>query len=104
MAAIHPGVAAKDVDEVARGRLRAAGLDDLFVHSLGHGVGLEVHEGPNLSSRSTEVLEEGMVVTVEPGVYLPGRTGIRIEDTVIVTADGAEVITEWPRGLRTLTG
>ncbi|MFH0916814.1 MAG: aminopeptidase P family protein [bacterium] len=103
VAAIRPGVSGREVDGVARNRFQAEDMADLFVHSLGHGVGLEVHEGPNLSSRSDDVLEVGMVVTVEPGLYLPGRAGIRIEDTVIVTPEGAEILTEWPRGLRTLS-
>jgi len=75
---------------------------DGYVHSLGHGVGLEIHEGPGLSARSQDVLEEGMVVTVEPGVYLPGKAGIRIEDTVVVSTAGAEILTEFPRELRSL--
>jgi len=103
VAALRPGVSGREVDGVARSHLEAGGMSDLFVHSLGHGVGLDVHEGPNLSARSDDVLEAGMVVTVEPGVYLPGRAGIRIEDTVVITPGGAEILTEWPRDLRTLS-
>lgn len=103
VAAIRPGISGRHVDGVARSHFQAGDVADLFVHGLGHGVGLEVHEGPNLSSHSDDVLEEGMVVTVEPGLYLPGQAGIRIEDTVIVTPEGAEILTEWPRGLRTLS-
>jgi len=102
VAAVRAGIACRDVDKVARDRLASAGLADLFVHSLGHGVGLEIHEGPSLSSRSDDVLEAGMVVTVEPGVYLPGRGGVRIEDSVLVTSEGAEILTECPRELRRL--
>lgn len=103
VAAIRPGLSGREVDGLARNHLEAGDMAALFVHSVGHGVGLEVHEGPRLSSRSDDVLEAGMVVTVEPGVYLPGQAGIRIEDTVLVTAEGADILTEWPRGLRTLS-
>lgn len=102
VAAVKPGVACKDVDKVARDHLTGGGMGEYFVHSLGHGVGLEIHEGPGLSARSQDVLEEGMVVTVEPGVYLPGKAGIRIEDTVVVSTAGAEILTEFPRELRSL--
>jgi Xaa-Pro aminopeptidase len=103
VAAARAGVSCKDLDAVARDHLAAGGLADRFVHSLGHGVGLEVHEGPNVSLRSDAVLEPGMVVTIEPGVYFPGQGGIRIEDTVVITADGAEILTDWPREMRFLS-
>ena len=102
VAAVRNGIACRELDRIARDRLEAAGLGDRFVHSLGHGVGLEVHEGPGLSSRSDDTLETGMVVTVEPGVYFAGEAGVRIEDTVVVEAEGSEIITEWPRDLRFL--
>lgn len=102
VAAVRPGVACSHLDGLARDRLEEAGLAEFFVHSLGHGVGLEVHEGPSVSHRSETVLETGMVVTIEPGVYLPGKGGIRIEDTVAVGDTVGEILTEWPRELRVL--
>ena len=93
VASVKAGVKAQTVDQLVRLELTRHGLDDYFLHSTGHGVGLEIHEAPSLSSHSDEVLEENMVVTVEPGVYIPGWGGIRIEDTVIVQHDGCEVIT-----------
>lgn len=98
VAAIRPGLSGVDADAVARDRLAAAGLGDRFVHSLGHGTGLEIHEGPSLSVRSKDVLEPGMVVTVEPGVYDPNVGGLRIEDLVLVTEAGFEVLSRAPKG------
>ena len=86
--AIEAGVKGEDVDAVAREVIDAAGHGERFGHGLGHGVGLEVHEGPRLSQRSDDVLAPGEVVTVEPGIYLPGKLGVRIEDLVVVTEDG----------------
>ena len=102
LAAAGSGVPCKELDTIARDHLAKGGMADRFVHSLGHGVGLEIHEGPGVGPRSTEVLQEGMVITIEPGVYLPGRGGVRIEDSVVVTASGVEVLTEYPRELRIL--
>ena len=83
--------------EAARSVLRRAGLDQWFTHSTGHGVGLEIHEGPRLAAKRTERLETGMIVTIEPGVYMPGSFGVRIEDTVLVTRTGCDILTSSPK-------
>ena len=106
LAAIRPGVAASDVDEAARNVLTGQGLGDAFGHGTGHGLGLEVHEEPRISRRregvASAVLEPGMVFTVEPGAYVPGTGGVRIEDDVLVTGTGCEILTSVPRELLTL--
>lgn len=99
LAAVKAGIRARDVDQAARQVIEAAGFGDYFGHSLGHGVGLEIHELPTLSGKCDQVLAAGMVATVEPGIYLPEWGGVRIEDTVAVTADGCEILTKTPKDL-----
>lgn len=92
--AVRPGISSCAVDELSRRMLCEVGLDSYFGHALGHGLGLEIHEQPTLSPKSECTLLPGMVVTVEPGVYLPQKGGLRIEDTVVVTADGCRRLTQ----------
>ena len=90
MCALRPGVTGRQADEAARSVIYNAGYKGYFGHGTGHGVGLEIHEAPRLSTASNDVLEPGMVVTAEPGIYLPGRFGVRIEDMLLITKDGYE--------------
>jgi Xaa-Pro aminopeptidase len=91
--AVRPGIPVSAVDAAARKVLRKAGLGRYFTHSTGHGVGLEIHEAPRVADGQREILQPGMVITIEPGVYFPGKWGVRIEDMVAVTASGCEVLT-----------
>lgn len=100
--AVKPGVTVGEVDHAARKLLYNHGLGKFFTHSTGHGLGLEIHEAPKIAAAQKEVLRPGMVITVEPGVYLPGKWGIRIEDTVVVTETGREILTPCPKDLLTL--
>ena len=95
--AVRPGVRASDVDAAAREVLTAAGYGEAFIHRTGHGIGLEVHEAPSIVAGNDLVLEEGMTFSIEPGIYLEGRFGMRIEDIVAVTADGVERLNHAPR-------
>jgi Xaa-Pro aminopeptidase len=99
VAAVTAGVSCAEVDEAARGVLRKAGLAEAFSHSTGHGVGLEIHESPRIGAGETTRLQAGMVITIEPGVYLADRFGIRIEDMVAVTRSGGQVLTPAPKAL-----
>jgi Xaa-Pro aminopeptidase len=101
--AVRAGVSGVDADAAAREKIEAAGLGEKFGHGLGHGVGLEVHEAPRLSRESSDTLAAGNVVTVEPGVYLEGLGGIRIEDLVVVTGDDPEVLTSFGKDLITVS-
>jgi Xaa-Pro aminopeptidase len=102
LAAVRPGPSGRDVDAVARELISAAGQGERFGHGLGHGVGLEVHEGPRLAPSDETTLRAGNVVTVEPGVYLPGRFGVRIEDLVTVTEEGVDVFSGVDKQLLTV--
>ena len=99
IAAIRPGVKAQEVDAEARSVIEQAGFGRFFTHGLGHGLGMDVHEAPRLRKESETILEPGMIVTVEPGIYLPDWGGVRIEDDVLVTAEGREVLTSLPKTL-----
>lgn len=100
--AVRPGVSAKDVDAEARAVIAQAGFGDFFGHGVGHGIGLDIHEAPAVRPNSEAVLEPGNVVTIEPGIYLPGWGGVRIEDDVLVTPDGCEVLTTVPKELASI--
>jgi Xaa-Pro aminopeptidase len=100
--AVRPGPTGREVDAVARDIIAAAGHGEHFGHGLGHGVGLEVHEAPRLARSGQDALEPGNVVTVEPGVYVPGRGGVRIEDLVVVTENGRDVLSASVKALTTV--
>lgn len=97
--AVAPGASCAEVDEAARSVLRRQGLAEFFTHSTGHGVGLEIHEPPRIGAGQATRLQPGMVITIEPGVYLAGKFGIRIEDMVAVTRGGGQVLTPAPKAL-----
>ena len=99
VAGVRPGMSGRDADALARDYIERAGFGPLFGHSLGHGIGLEVHEAPRLARTAEGVLSEGAVVTIEPGLYRPGWGGVRIEDDVVLGADGPRLLTNFPREL-----
>ncbi len=102
--AAKPGVKAHVVDDAARQVITDAGYGEYFMHRTGHGMGVEIHETPYITSSSQTVLEEGMVFSIEPGIYLPGQFGLRLEDIVILRSDGAEIFSELPRDLKMIDG
>jgi Xaa-Pro aminopeptidase len=96
---VHAGMTGRDADAIARQYIDRAGFGELFGHSLGHGIGLEVHEAPRLAKTADGVLPAEAVVTIEPGIYRPGWGGVRIEDDVILDTQGARILTQFPREL-----
>ena len=102
--AARPGVSCQDVDRAARGAIDDAGYGEYFIHRTGHGLGLDVHEPPSIVEGNQLQLEEGMVFTIEPGIYIDGWGGVRIEDNVVVTENGVESLTTFDRELRIIGG
>jgi len=100
IAALRPGMSLRELDAIARDHIVSCGFGEYFGHGLGHGVGLEIHEFPAVSPRAEDLIEEGMVITIEPGIYLPDEGGVRIEDMVVVTADGCRILTKQPKQFR----
>lgn len=96
---VKPGIPAKMVDQAARAIIEKHGYGEMFLHRTGHGVGLDIHEDPYMDDVNELILEEGMVFTAEPGIYLPNIGGIRIEDDILVTADGHRVLTSYTKEL-----
>jgi Xaa-Pro dipeptidase len=102
--AAKPGVPAQEVDRAARKVIVDAGYGEYFLHRTGHGLGIDAHEGPYIREGNGQLLEPGMVFTVEPGIYLPGKGGVRIEDDVLVTATGVDVLTSFPKAFKVIGG
>ena len=100
IAAARPNVAASEVDKAARDVICNSGFGDAFTHRTGHGIGLLAHEDPYISQSNSSMLKTGMVFTIEPGIYLPGKGGIRIEDNILINDSGCEVLTTLPREVR----
>ena len=102
MALVKPGIECADIDVAANGYLKERGYGDFLLHRTGHGIGLSNHEGPWLAEGNEEILQEDMVISIEPGIYMPDIGGIRHSDTVLVTKDGAESLTKYPTDLESL--
>ncbi len=102
LALARPGTAVGKLDKAARDVIEEAGFGDFFPHRIGHGIGIEVHELPSMNKENTRILEEGMAFTIEPGIYLPGQFGVRIEDDLHVTADGSHILTAFPKELQVI--
>ncbi len=96
---MRPGIVSGELDSVARNRITECGYGDKFGHGLGHGLGVEIHEAPAIKKNSDSSLKKNMVITIEPGIYIPGKGGVRIEDMVLVTATGHEVLTRCSKEL-----
>lgn len=101
--AVKPGVTAAELDQISRKVITDAGYGDYFTHRLGHGLGISVHEFPSIHGANPMTMEKGMVFTLEPGIYVPGKVGVRIEDDVAVTENGYEVLTKYPKELQIIT-
>jgi Xaa-Pro dipeptidase len=101
--AIRPGISCSEIDQAARSEIASAGFGKYFIHRTGHGIGLESHEGPYISDDNQELLAPGMTFTVEPGIYLPNKGGVRIEDNVVITQDGGESLSTFTRELQTIS-
>ena len=102
IAKVRPGVLLSDLDRTARKVIEDGGFGPYFTHRLGHGCGLDCHEPPDVSGASHEALEAGMIFSIEPGIYLPGEFGVRIEDLVLVTETGCEVLNQYPKDLQVI--
>lgn len=101
--AVKSGISARQVDQAVRQYIHESGYGDFFGHNTGHGVGIEIHESPVVGPRSDDVLEEGMVITIEPGIYIPGKLGVRIEDLLLVTKEGAKILSQTPKKLEVIS-
>jgi Xaa-Pro dipeptidase len=101
-AAARPGAPCAEVDKAARGVIEKAGYGEYFTHRTGHGIGLEPHEDPYMRGDNADLMEPGMTFTVEPGIYLPGRNGVRIEDNMVITGKGADCLSDMPREMRVI--
>ena len=104
LAAVRPGVPARDIDAAARNVIAAAGYGEQFVHRTGHGLGIDVHEPPYITATSHVALQAGNVFSIEPGIYLPGRFGVRLEEVVVTTPTGAEILSALARTVRPAAG